>query len=121
MLTVFSFHLMLATANSVTVEANTEAVDNNNWTKIRIPCETLSTTQTSLMKGLSSEKSIGSTVIEDYDLDYYPWMFRNPRNGKCECSNIPYRSVLCDVEISRTSILDCYCMTYNSESNETQL
>ncbi len=33
--------LMITTANSVTVEANTEAVDNNTcWTKIQIPCET---------------------------------------------------------------------------------
>ena len=54
-------------------------------------------------------------------MDCYPWMFRNPINKKCECSNIPHHSVLCDVEISRTSILDCYCMTYDSESNETQL
>ena len=118
-----SFHLMIATANSVTVEANTEAVDNNTcWTKIQIPCETSSTTQTGLIKDLTSEKFIGSTVLKKHDvMDCYPWMFRNPRNGKCECSNIPYRSVLCDVEISRTSILDCYCMTYDSESNETQL
>ncbi|XP_064388650.1 uncharacterized protein LOC135336726 [Halichondria panicea] len=121
MLTLTSL-LMIATANSVLVEANAEAVDNNTcWTKIQIPCETLSTTPASLIKDLSSKKSIGSTVIEDHDLDCYPWMFRNSTNGKCECSNIPYRSVLCDVEISRTSILDCYCMTYDSESNETQL
>ena len=113
---------MIATANSVTVEANTEAVDNNTcWTKIQIPCETSSTTQTGLIKDLSSKESISSTVIEDHDLDCYPWMFRNSTNGKCECSNIPRHSVLCDVEISRTSILDCYCMTYDSESNETQL
>ena len=117
-----SSHLVIATANSVPVEANTEAVDNNTcWTTVQIPCETSPTTQTGLIKDLSSKKSIGSTVIEDHYLDCYPWMFRNSTNGKCECSNIPYRSVLCDVEISRTSILDCYCMTYDSESNETQL
>ena len=118
-----SFHFMIATADSVPVESNTETMDNNTcWTKIQIPCETSSTTQTGLIKDLSSEKFIGSTVLKEHDvMDCYPWMFRNPRNGKCECSNIPYRSVLCDVEISRTSILDCYCMTYDSESNETQL
>ena len=121
MLTLSS-HFMIATADSVTVEANTETVDNNTcWTKIRIPCETSSTTQTGLIKDLSSKKSIGSTLIEDHDMSCYPWMFRNLTKGKCECSNIPYRSVLCDAEISRTSILDCYCMTYDSESNETQL
>ena len=123
LLLTLSSHLMIATANSSPVEANTEAVDNNTcWTKIQIPCETLSTTQNGLIRrGISSEKFIGSKVIEDHDMDCYPWMFRNPINGKCECSNIPLHSVLCDVEISRTSILDCYCMTYDSESNETQL
>ncbi|XP_064388624.1 uncharacterized protein LOC135336696 [Halichondria panicea] len=116
MLTVFSFHLMIATANSVPVEANTEAVDNNTcWTNI---CETSQTTQTGLIKDLSST---GLAIIENHDMDCYPWMFRNSTNGKCECSNIPLHSVLCDIEISRTSILDCYCMTYDSESNETQL
>ena len=124
MLTLTSL-LMITTTDSVTVEANTEAVDNNTcWTKvqIQIPCETSSTTQTGLLKDLSSAQSIGSMVLNNHDfMDCYPWMFRNPRNGKCECSNIPYHSVLCDVEISRTSILDCYCMTYDSESNETQL
>ena len=120
LLLTLSSHLMIATANSSQVEANTEAMDNNTcWTKIQIPCETLSTTQNG--RGISSEKFIGSKVIEDHDMDCYPWMFRNPINGKCECSNIPLHSVLCDIEISRTSILDCYCMTYNSESNETQL
>ncbi len=105
-----SLHLMIATANSVTVEANTEAVDNNTcWTNI--PCETSSTPQAGLLK----------EVIEDHDMDCYPWMFRNSTNGKCECSNIPYHSVLCHAEISRTSILDCYCMTYDSKNDETQL
>ncbi len=115
--------LLIATANSVTVEANTEAVDNNTcWTKIQIPCEISSTIQAGLLKDLSSEKSIGLTVYKNHNvMDCYPWMFRNPRNGNCECSNIPQNSVLCDAEISRTSILDCYCMTYDNESNETQL
>ncbi len=70
--------LMIATANSVTVEANTEAVDNSTcWTKIQIPCETSSTTQAGLLKDLSSEKSIGLTVYKNHNvLDCYPWMFQ---------------------------------------------
>ncbi len=64
MLTVFSFHLMIATANSVPVEANTEAVDNNTcWTNI---CETSQTTQTGLIKDLSST---GLAIIENHDMD----------------------------------------------------
>ena len=51
----------------------------------------------------------------------YPWMFRN-KTGACECSEIPERqAVLCDPTIPRTSILDCYCMTYNTERNELEL
>ena len=42
-------------------------------------------------------------------------MFHNETTGACVCSNIPYRAVLCDPTIPRTSILDCYCMAYNSE------
>ncbi len=70
--------LMIATANSVTVEANTEAVDNDTcWTKIRIPCETSSTIQAGLLKDLSSEKSICLTVYKNHNvLDCYPWMFQ---------------------------------------------
>ena len=55
------------------------------------------------------------------DKDCHPWMFRNKTGGACECSDIPYRAVLCDPTIPRTSILDCYCMTYNHERNETEL
>ena len=51
----------------------------------------------------------------------HPWMFRNKTSGACECSDIPYRAVLCDPTIQKTSILDCYCMTYNRERKETEL
>ena len=53
--------------------------------------------------------------------DCYPWMYHNKTSGVCECSDIPYRAVLCDPTIPRTYILDCYCMTYNEEQNETEL
>ncbi len=92
LLLTLTWHHMIAPANSVLVEANAEAVGNDTcWTKIRIPCETSSTTrQAGLLKDLSSEKSIGLTVYKNHDvMDCYPWMFRNPRNGNCECSNIP--------------------------------
>ena len=49
------------------------------------------------------------------------WMYRNQESGKCECSNIPFRAVHCDLTIPRTSLLDCYCMTYDSLQNQTQL
>ena len=55
------------------------------------------------------------------DKNCHPWMFRNKTSGECECSDIPYRAVLCDPTIPKTSILDCYCMTYNHERNETEL
>ena len=51
----------------------------------------------------------------------YPWMFRNETSGACECSNIPSRTVYCDGTIPRTSILECYCMTYNHKLNKTEL
>ena len=51
----------------------------------------------------------------------YPWMFRNETNGECKCSDIPNRAVHCDLTIPRTSLQDCYCMTFDMESNETVL
>ena len=53
--------------------------------------------------------------------DCLPWMFRNKTSGVCECSDIPYRAVLCDPTIPRTSVHKCYCMTYNHEQNVTEL
>ena len=55
--------------------------------------------------------------------DCYPCMYYsgNETNGVCECSDIPYQAVLCDPAIPRTSILECYCMTYNYEQNVTEV
>ena len=56
------------------------------------------------------------------DKNCSPWMVYNETSGACECSDIPKRAVVCDTTISpRTSILNCYCMTYNTEQEETQL
>ena len=49
-----------------------------------------------------------------------PWMFRND-TGVCQCSDIPFRAVLCDPSVPRTSILSYYCMTFNTEQNVTEL
>ena len=53
--------------------------------------------------------------------DCYPWMFWNKTSGECGCSDIPNRAVLCDPTFPRTSILECYCMTYDAERNITEL
>ena len=55
------------------------------------------------------------------DKNCYPWMFHNTTSGACECGDIPNQALLCDPTIPRTSILDCYCMTYNAEQNVTEL
>ena len=65
--------------------------------------------------------SASQKPLSDQTAECYPWMFRNETSGVCECSDIPYRAVLCDSAIQRTYILDCYCMTYNSERNESEL
>ena len=51
----------------------------------------------------------------------YPWMLYNKTDDSCECSNIPERAISCDPTIPRTSILDCYCITYDIERQETHL
>ena len=49
------------------------------------------------------------------------WMYHDKESGECQCSDIPYQAVHCDPTIPRTSLLDCYCMTYDTEQNQTQL
>ena len=83
----------------------------------------LSDSSTSLDKfpqnvSLNQTSISNSSPVQD---SCYPWMFRNETNGACECSNIPNRAVHCDPTIPRTSILECYCMTYNHKLNKTEL
>ena len=76
----------------------------------------------SLLKGEDQNVSPSTSVdSQTSDKECHPWMFRNKTSGACECSDIPYRAVLCDPTSPKTSILDCYCMTYNHEQNETEL
>ena len=65
--------------------------------------------------------SYGSSSANHSKNNCYPWMYRRNSTGVCECSKIPYRAVLCDPTIPRTSILDCYCMTYNKKQDEVEL
>ena len=51
----------------------------------------------------------------------YPWMFYNETSRTCNCSDIPNRAIHCDPTYPWTSIMNCYCMTYNHEQNETEL
>ena len=50
-----------------------------------------------------------------------PWMYRDQSSRQCNCSTIPYGAVYCDPTIPRTSLLDCFCMTYDNVQNRTQL
>ena len=80
-----------------------------------------------LKKGYQQEYLASHQINESEEFqhwverDCYPWMYHNKTSGVCECSDIPYRAVLCDPTISRTYILDCYCMTYNEKQNKTEL
>lgn len=101
---------------------------------IDLPCKTFSLAKEG--KGLA-QSTVIAFLREQHSLDSQidiptntststeeqpcpPWMFRDENSGKCVCTDIPYRSVHCDPTIPRTSLLDCYCMTYN-ERNETEL
>ena len=51
----------------------------------------------------------------------YPWMLYNETDDSCTCSKVPNRAIFCDPTIPKTSILDCYCMTYDTDQQETHL
>ena len=72
-----------------------------------------------LQSSLQKQKfaQLGTTLDENCS----PWMVYNETSGACKCSDIPNRAVLCDPTIPRTSILVCYCMTYNIDREETEL
>ena len=67
------------------------------------------------------QDSVNTVGSSDPETNCYPWMYYDNTTRTCRCSDIPYRAVLCDPTIPRTSILDCYCMTHNNEQNETEL
>ena len=90
-------------------------VDNDNCTTVRL-CRT----SPAAKRYSPLQREFSSTRLERGE-SCYPWMYHNKTSGKCECSDVPNRAVLCDPAIQRTSILDCYCMTYNLERNETEL
>ena len=48
-------------------------------------------------------KSYGSSLADHSKNNCYPWMYQRNSTGVCECSKIPYRAVLCDPTIPRTS------------------
>ncbi len=119
--------LILVTTVSVTVATIDSFVDNStDWTyEQKVTHETASTLRTAkpnyeFVDPVSSLKYPQN--ISEYTSDKcYPWMYYNQNHDKCECSKIPYCAVLCDAEISRTSILDCYCMTHDNGTNQTYL
>ena len=108
----------LSSSGSKNIVTSENSVYNSTcWTQTIRTCKPLSDS-----KGHSVNLA-GNSLSEPPALyeDCYPWMFRNESSGACECSDIPYRAVLCDPTIPLTYILDCYCMTYNSALNETEL
>ena len=47
------------------------------------------------------------------------WFVRNESTGECHCGHSIDRVVSCDEESKEVKVLDCYCMTLDSELNET--
>ena len=66
----------------------------------------------------NTHKSDGQRSFQvDYDTCPDVWFVR--RNGTCECGSDIHGAVSCDKETKEVSILDCYCMTRDSTSNQT--
>ena len=98
-------------------------VDNSSCQlgEIELPCKSLSFASDGRPGALVAELKLTSHQLLGSNEECYPWMFFNDTIGECACGDIPYRSVLCDPTIPQTSILDCYCMTYDSITRKTEL
>ena len=98
---------------------------------VDMPCKTLSLAKRGrellpdvLIASIDETSSSGLSVAlpVNTSLPACPvWMYRDEESRKCKCSDIPYRSVSCDSTIPRTSLLDCYCMTYNDVRNHSEM
>ena len=48
-----------------------------------------------------------------------PWTVYNDETGQCDCGNDLRGIVHCNAETKSVSVLTCFCMTYNSKTNQT--
>ena len=90
-------------------------------TKLKLfVCDSVPVVKDNFNEKFSLERSsnVSTFLVQE---DCHPWMFYDKSTNTCNCSDIPYRAVYCDSATLSTSILDCYCMTYNHELNETEL
>ena len=112
------FVLLFGVASSLEYQGSTDDIDNGTcW--IQASCKSIE--RLHLANSILNRFPVTHSAVSLSLKDCSPWMFRNETSGACECSDIPYRAVLCDPTIPRTSVLDCFCMTFNSERNETEL
>ena len=50
------------------------------------------------------------------------WSYCDSTDGKCKCPQIPTRALECDgFEENSLRVLDCNCVTYNEEHNQTEV
>ena len=98
-------------------------VDNSSCRlgEIELPCKSSSFAGDGRPDALVAELKLASHQLHGSDEECHPWMFFNDTIGECACGDIPYRSVLCDPTIPQTSLLDCYCMTYDNITRKTEL
>ena len=126
-----SWLLLLNAAGAVILKHQSGAnIIEGNWQWSAVPSlgsnrasrsDKISSVEPQNILSVTTNTNTSSKQHEDFEEDCFPWMFLNETKGKCECCDIPYRAVLCEPTIPRTSILDCYCMTYSEEKNETEL
>ena len=56
-----------------------------------------------------------SAAAAPHDQQCPTWFFSDPSsNGTCRCGNDIHDTLRCDNSTRETSILDCYCMTYDN-------
>ncbi len=118
------FNLVLCSEHQAVVYVDTvNGVDNSSCQlgEIELPCKSLSFAGNGRSDAFVAELKRTPHQLHGLDEECYPWMFFNNTIGECSCGDIPNRSVLCNSIIPQTSILDCYCMTYDNATRKTEL
>ena len=103
----------------VYVEVN-GTLDQSSWTnnaESLYHVELHNSTPVVVKHGCKSEELQESATYVPHDPPCPTWFFPDPSpNGTCRCGDSVHDTVRCNDSTKETSILDCYCMTYNEST-----
>ena len=110
--------LLISVVASLEYGNTVDTLDNDmGWTEAVQMCGSTLAAKGNHFENQTITESNSLLSVED---NCPPWMYQND-SGRCQCSIIPFRAVFCEPSVPRTSLLACYCMTFDTERNVTEL